>query len=226
MPKGHAIGAAEKVDIYEAVKSGVPVKDVASDFGISEQTVRGIFRKFKLAEDHEGERIMDSILAGDKYNGLLRCIGADTYEGTCRLPNGKFKTKIFRTTGSRAAEGQWSRWCEDIRNESVSDKAEAPAVTITPAPIPEVTVTRRTEPEPVKTDDKAQHVVLVEPNAANAGREPIYIVFATLPNESEPKFLGWTTFERAIQQCDSRNESLEFLGLEPSYKVAELRWLD
>lgn len=52
------------------------------------------------------------IVAGDRANGQLRAVGPDAYEGTRRLPNGKFASKRFH--GDRAeAELDWRMWGDE-----------------------------------------------------------------------------------------------------------------
>lgn len=118
-----------ELDAWEAIKQGVPQHVIASDLGISQSTVSRIKHKYELMEQHEAERDeMDKqiIVAGDKKHGQLTRRAHDTnlYEGTCRLRNGKFKTKRITTVGDAKAKEIWEEWCEDVRAKDAPTEPE------------------------------------------------------------------------------------------------------
>lgn len=116
-----------EMDVLDALRQGATQKRVSLDLGISQSTVSKIKRKYELMERHEEERRMnEKVLAGDKENGRLVCIGADTYEGTCRRANGKMAKKVFRCASLKLANSQWERWCEGIRAEDSKAEVVAP----------------------------------------------------------------------------------------------------
>lgn len=127
MPKGKPTPAEVQADVYDAVvRQGVPAKQVARDLGLHPQTVANIVKRYKLAEEHEKEReqgMTEKVVAGDRENGRLISTAPDIYEGTCKRANGKMAKKVFRATGLRMAQGQWEKWCEDIRAEDAKASA-------------------------------------------------------------------------------------------------------
>lgn len=92
---------------YETLGLGVP--EIAEAYGCSRPTVRAAVARAR------GRRAMtsrDVIVAGNKATGQLRAVGPDDYEGTRRLPNGKFASKRFH--GDRAeAELDWRMWGDE-----------------------------------------------------------------------------------------------------------------
>lgn len=118
-----------ELDVWEAIKQGVPQHIIASDQGISQSTVSRIKKKYQLMEQHEAERDgMDKqlIVAGDKKRGQLTRRAHDTnvYEGTCRLRNGKFEKKRFTTVGDGKAKELWEAWCEEVRAKDAPPEPE------------------------------------------------------------------------------------------------------
>lgn len=92
---------------YETLGLGVP--EIAEAYGCSRPTVRAAVARAR------GRRAMtsrDVIVAGDRATGQLRAVGPDDYEGTRRLPNGKFASKRFH--GDRAeVELDWRMWGDE-----------------------------------------------------------------------------------------------------------------
>lgn len=170
MPRGKATPAEVELDIWEALKSGVPGTIVAQDMGVSQATVSKIKKKYQLAEQHEMEReSMEMVIAGDKENGKLVCKAMDVYEGTCRRANGKMSKKTFRCAGGKHATSQWERWCEGLRAEDAKkEESEAEpkqAVVEAPQPTAEVETTANPQAEdvsflfPIKKDRPTEEVL-------------------------------------------------------------------
>ena len=121
--------AEVELDVWDAIKQGVPQHIIASDMGISQSTVSRIKKKYALMEQHEAERDgMDKqlIVAGDKKRGQLtrRAHENGVYDGTCRLRNGKFEKKRFTTVGDAKAKELWEAWCEEVRAKDAPPEPE------------------------------------------------------------------------------------------------------
>lgn len=114
----------QEADVLARIAAGELQKDIAAEYGVAQSTITRIK---KMAQ--EGAEMTERTIAGDKANGTLRCIGADTYEGTCKRSNGRMSKRTFRTTGAKAAESAWEKWCAGLREEDAA-KAAPPVVGI------------------------------------------------------------------------------------------------
>ena len=241
MPKGKHLSAAAKVDIAEKVlHEGVDPKVVAEDLGITEMTVRRVVRKFRLAEQHDEERTQSvdkqMVIAGNKHDGQLikRRDQRDTYEGTCRLRNGKFERKRFHASGDIHANRLYEEWCERVRQEDArgmydddpfAKRSQEPEPVVEPAveSVVEPTV-EPAEPQedPIVDDPQPEVEGLREVAHANVTGDVVYLVI--LMGESPRPYGVYADFERAIEECDRMNDALAFAGIGKLYECAEVTW--
>lgn len=147
------LSAETRSDILTLLDEGVDRQEIANDLGITVKTVESVerARQRELARKEEREMAHSAhTIAGDKFNGLLRTVAPNTFEGTCRRADGTFERKRFEGLRSAAQEG-WEAWCEEIREREQwveqlerrepkpVDKAPAPAEPEppeeTPAPV-------------------------------------------------------------------------------------------
>ena len=147
MGRKRALSPDQEAEVIERVAAGESQNKLANEYGVAWATINRI-----VTQAHEGADVKETIIAGDKANGILRCIGADTYEGTCRRANGKMSKKAFRSTGARVAQKTWEKWCAELRAE---DEAA-----VTPAPAPEIEVRRKEE----KPEETHANYIVYEPN--------------------------------------------------------------
>ena len=234
MPKGKHLSAAAKVDIAEKVlHEGVDPKVVAEDLGITEMTVRRVVRKFRLAEQHDEERTQSvdkqMVIAGNKHDGQLikRRDQRDTYEGTCRLRNGRFERKRFHASGDIHAKRLWEDWCEEVRkNDAIGGYDDDPFAKPTQQPEPVAEVEAEVEEpqaeEAIEDDPQPEVEGLREVAHANVTGEVVYLVI--LMGESPRPYGVYADFERAIEECDRMNAALEFAGVGKLYECAEVTW--
>lgn len=232
MPKGKHLSAAAKVDIAEKVlHEGVDPKVVAEDLGITEMTVRRVVRKFRLAEQHDEERTQSvdkqMVIAGNKHDGQLikRRDQRDTYEGTCRLRNGRFERKRFHASGDIHAKRLWEDWCEEVRkNDAIGGYDDDPFAKPTqqPEPVAEVEAEEPQAEEAIEDDPQPEVEGLREVAHANVTGDVVYLVI--LMGESPRPYGVYADFERAIEECDRMNAALEFAGVGKLYECAEVTW--
>lgn len=252
MPKGHKLDAAAKCEIADKINhEGCDPKVVASDLGLGESTVRKIARQFRLAEEHEWEREdqMDrqKTIAGNKHDGILsrRADQANTYDGTCRLRNGKFERKRFHTVGDAKAIEMWEAWCERVREDDMPEpfaKVVAPAANdaepvvdaIEPEAVPEIAIRpwRDVAEERQRRIDELEaqvaeleNVEVPEPVATKQPTPRAGTAFLVMFTGQSPRPYGiYEDMERAIEECDRMNAALEFAGIGKLYECAEVEW--
>lgn len=245
MPKGKHLSAAAKVDIAEKVlHEGVDPKVVAEDLGITVTTVKRVVSRFRLAEQHDEERTQldkQMVVAGNKHDGQLikRAGQRDTYEGTCRLRNGKFERKRFHASGDIHANRLYEDWCERVRQEDALGAydddpfAKAAREPVTPEPIDEPEDEEPIDPEPVVetaeplvddvAEDNPQPVVESSSDTSHAVTDgTAYLVI--LMGENPRPYGLYDDFERAINECDTMNAALEFAGVGKLYDCMEVEW--
>lgn len=160
--KNTPLSDRQKRQIYDAHCMGQRPEDIAQQFGIARSTTyRVISEQRKLQEGKGKEAEVASrtkTIAGDKTNGRLTTTAdMHRFEGTC-VVGGKRKSRTFLASGSRHAIGQWEKWCAELRSEQdfmdmverkpVIDSDED-GIDITPAPVPEIEVTRKDDSQAV-----------------------------------------------------------------------------
>lgn len=232
MPKGKHLSAAAKVDIAEKVlHEGVDPKVVAEDLRITETTVRRVVRKFRLAEQHDEERTQpvdkQMVIDGNKHDGQLikRRDQRDTYEGTCRLRNGRFERKRFHASGDIHAKRLWEDWCEEVRkNDAIGAYEDDPFAKPAqqPEPVAEVETEGPQAEEAIEDDPQPEVEGLREVEHANVTGDVVYLVI--LMGESPRPYGVYADFERAIEECDRMNAALEFAGVGKLYECSEVTW--
>lgn len=250
MPKGHKLDAAARCEIADKINhEGCDPKVVASDLGLGESTVRKIARQFRLAEEHEWEREdqMDrqKTIAGNKHDGILsrRADQANTYDGTCRLRNGKFERKRFHTVGDAKAIEMWEAWCERVREEDMPEpfaKAAAPAANdaepvvdaIEPEAVPEIAI----RPWRDVAEERQRRIDELEAQVAELQARVDSLGAVTAGAVGSHSYLLWTkpegakayglyhTMETALEKVDELNEVASFLGSSGAFDVEEVEW--
>ena len=219
-------------DVVALLKTGMPQQRIARDLHISQSSVARIKKKYLKGED------MDSIFAGDKYNGLIKATGNGVFEGTCRGENGKMYKKIFRCKNSKEAREQWDAWCAAIHQY---DKAKAqakhtkvdipqPIAVSKPAKIPADVPTKpaviygvATPPERPVTHVKMPEAEKPESEQPTPRREleadELYILAV-----GNPKMAGFfVDFQQAMQTEAILNNALEIAGFESRYQVVAVK---
>ena len=250
MPKGHKLDAAAKCEIADKINhEGCDPKVVASDLGLGESTVRKIARQFRLAEEHEWEREdqMDrqKTIAGNKHDGILsrRADQANTYDGTCRLRNGKFERKRFHTVGDAKAIEMWEAWCERVREDDMPEpfaKVVAPAANdaepvvdaIEPEAVPEIAIRPWrdvAEERQRRIDELEAQVAELQARvdslgAVTAGAVGSHSYLLWMKPEGAKAYGLYHTMETALEKVDDLNEVASLLGSSGAFDVEEVEW--
>ena len=126
MSKARALTPEQEAEVLARIAAGESQRDIAESYGVSQATISTTKKRAR-----EGAEVKETIIAGDKANGILKCVGADTYDGTCKRSNGRMSRKTFRASGARHAQKSWERWCEELRSE---DAEGSRPVDVTPVP--------------------------------------------------------------------------------------------
>ena len=205
MARGVKLSDEKKLYICEMLEKGCTYQQIKNDMHVSGSTIAAVKKEFYGKDDD----VKKAIVAGDKFNGLLECVGSNQYVGSCRVQGGKFKKRRFNCNGSSEAKKQWEEWKEEIHS------AEKP---VNNTPI-EVKPMRK----PIDVNVKDPAVVTtpailktppVQPNNANE----IYILAV-----GEPKIAGsFATYDEASQAAVIANNALEFAGVDIRYKVLKV----
>lgn len=217
MAQGVKLTDEKKLYICEMLEKGCTYKQISADLKVSGSTIAAVKKEF-YGKDND---VKKAIIAGDKFNGLLECVGSNQYVGSCRVQGGKFKKRRFNCGNSTEAKKQWEAWKDELH-------AEEKPVNNTPI---EVKPIRKTPLHPEGVSYNAQYrdenaivtqvaipkdstVVPVEPNNANE----IYILAV-----GEPKIAGsFATYDEAAQAALIANNALEFAGVDIRYKVLKV----
>ena len=203
MAQGVKLSDEKKLYIAEMLEKGCTYQQIKNDAHVSNSTIAAVKKEFYGKDD----AVKKAIIAGDKFNGLLECVGSNQYVGSCRVQGGKFKKRRFNCGNSTEAKKQWEAWKDEIH-------AEEKPVNNTPI---EVKTMRKpvTVNEPVVvTAPSIAGVVPVEANNANE----IYILAV-----GEPKIAGsFATYDEAAQAAVIANNALEFAGVDIRYKVLKV----
>lgn len=217
MAQGVKLTDEKKLYICEMLEKGCTYKQISADLKVSGSTISAVKKEFYGKDDD----VKRAIVAGDKFNGLLECVGSNQYVGSCRVQGGKFKKRRFNCNGSAEAKKQWEAWKDEVH-------AEEKPVLNTPI---EVKPMRKTplHPEGVsynaqyKDDNAIVTQVAIPNNVTTAPVEPnnaneIYILAV-----GDPKIAGsFATYDEAEQAAIIANNALEFAGVDIRYKVLKV----
>lgn len=214
MARGVKLSDEKKLYICEMLEKGCTYQQIKNDMHVSGSTIAAVKKEFYGKDDD----VKNAIVAGDKFNGLLECVGSNHYVGSCRVQGGKFKKRRFYCNGSSEAKKQWEAWKDELRVE------EKP---VNNTPI-EVKPMRKTPLHPEETDYNVRHkdddVIVTTPAIVSTSPVPpnnaneIYILAV-----GDPKIAGsFATYDEAEQTAAIANNALEFAGLSIRYKVLKV----
>lgn len=209
-------------DVVALLKTGMPQQRIARDLHISQSSVARIKKKYLKGED------MDSIFAGDKYNGLIKATGNGVFEGTCRGENGKMYKKIFRCKNSKEARDQWDAWCAAIHQYNKA-KAQAkhtkvdipePIDVSKPAKIPADVPTKPVVHDVATPEKPVNHVEMPKSEEPTSHVVNELYILAV----GNPKVAGFfVDFQQAMQTEAILNNALEIAGFESRYQVVAVK---
>lgn len=145
-----------------------------------------------------------STIAGNKYDGVLKSMGPGSFEGTCRLGNGKYDRKKFKVQDPGLAQKMWERWCEEVRQNKELTNPRKPESIVAETPACETVNT--------VSDADDLHVDTVE----MPGK-----VYCIMTKGGEP--LRFTkTLDAAIAAADMLSAALKAAGADIVYDVVEV----
>lgn len=203
MARGVKLSDEKKLYIAEMLEKGCTYQQIKNDAHVSGSTIAAVKKEFYGKDD----AVKKSIVAGDKFNGILECVGSNQYVGTCRVQGGKFKKRRFNCNNSTEAKKQWEEWKDELHAEE--KPVNNTPIEVKPMRKP-VTVN---EPE-VVTKPAIVTTAPVQPNNANE----IYILAV-----GEPKIAGsFATYDEAVQAAVIANNALEFAGVDIRYSVLKV----
>lgn len=203
MAQGVKLSDEKKLYIAEMLEKGCTYQQIKNDAHVSNSTIAAVKKEFYGKDD----AVKKAIIAGDKFNGLLECVGSNQYVGSCRVQGGKFKKRRFNCSNSTEAKKQWEAWKDEIH-------AEEKPVNNTPI---EVKTMRKpvTVSEPVVVTTPA---IVKTPPVETKQSDEIYILAV-----GEPKIAGsFTSYEEASQAALIANNALEFAGVDIRYSVLKV----
>lgn len=216
------ISDEKKLYVVEMLEKGCTYRQISQDLGVSNQVIADIKREF-FGDD----KMRKSIVAGDKFNGLLECVGKNQFKGSVRVKGGKFETKRFTTSNRQEAEKLWNEWKEEVL------KDQAPEITNPP-----IVVTRGNNKHsyvPTNPTDRNHEIIEVEipkieeakvedaPMVADGGPDsedfhPIYLLAI-----GDPRIAGYSYDEEdARKMMRVLNFALETAGVDARYNVIQI----
>lgn len=142
--------------------------------------------------------VMGKTIDGNMRDGRLICIGSNCFEGTKRLPNGKFDRKKFRMPRKQAVE-RWRQWRdEEWRQQAKSENREFACDEAKKEGETEVMATTTAK----KADDGKLYALAV------VGGAPLYV---------------FKSFDKASSVCDALTQAAKASGFAAKYDVVEVR---
>lgn len=202
MARGVKISDEKKLYIAEMLEKGCTYQQIKNDVHVSGSTIAAVKKEFYGKDDD----VKRAIVAGDKFNGLLECVGSNQYVGSCRVQGGKFKKRRFNCGNSTEAKKQWEAWKDELH-------AEEKPVNNTPIEVKPMRKPVVNEPVIVTTPA----IVTTAPMQPNNANE-IYILAV-----GDPKIAGsFATYDEAAQAAVIANNALEFAGVDIRYKVLKV----
>lgn len=214
MAQGKKMSDEEKLHIAEMLENGCTYRQIIHDLRVTSRTIANVKREF-FGED----AMKKSIVAGDKFNGLLECVGKNQFKGSVRVKGGKFETKRFTTSSRQEAEKLWNEWKEEIL------KDQSPIIANPP-----ITVARTNNKHfyaPTYPTDRNQEVIKVavpKKDESKVEEKPGTLYLLTLDN---PRIAGYLYDEDAARKLMGLlNDALEATGLALRYNVIPVKYYD
>lgn len=203
MAQGVKLTDEKKLYICEMLEKGCTYQQIKNDMHVSGSTIAAVKKEFYGKDD----AVKRAIVAGDKFNGLLECVGSNQYVGSCRVQGGKFKKRRFNCGNSTEAKKQWEAWKDELL-------AEEKPVNNTPIEVKPMRKPVTVNEPVVVTTPAIVTTARLQPSNANE----IYILAV-----GDPKIAGsFATYDEAEQAAVIANNALEFAGVDIRYKVLKV----
>lgn len=226
MAQGVRISDEKKLYICELLEQGCTYRQIKQDAHVSASTIAAVKKEFYGKDDD----VKKAIVAGDKFNGLLECVGSNQYAGSCRVHGGKFKRRRFNCSNSAEAIKQWEVWKDSLHSKET--KVDKTPIEVKPMRKPPLHPEEADYNARYKDDDAIVTQVAI-PNNPTVDATPAIVSTSPVPpnnaNEiyilavGEPKIAGsFSSYEEAAQTALIANNALEFAGLSIRYKVLKV----
>lgn len=242
---GKELSDEKKLYIVEMLEKGCTYKQISADLGISNGTIAAVKREF-FGDD----KMRKSIVAGDKFHGLLECVGKNQFKGSVRVKGGKFETKRFITSSRQEAEKLWNEWKEEVLKDQAPIIANPPIVVtrgnnkysytpthptdenreVTKVAIPKkegiATASDKQfySPNPTDRNSDIIEVEIPKKEEAQAKVKPGPLYLLTLDN---PRVAGYLYDEEdALKLMNILNHALEATGMALRYNVVPVKYYD
>lgn len=210
-PKG--ISDEKKLYIVEMLEKGCTYKQISQDLGLSNGTIAAVKREF-FGDD----KMRKSIVAGDKFHGLLECAGKNQFKGSVRVKGGKFETKRFTTSSRQEAEKLWNEWKEEVL------KDKAPSIDNPPIVVTRGNGKTYVPTHPTDRNHEVIKVAVPKNDEPKAEEEPGTLYLLTLDN---PRIAGYLYNEDdARKLMGMLNYALEASGVSIRYNVVPVKYYD
>lgn len=208
MARGVKLSDEKKLYIAEMLEKGCTYQQIKNDMHVSGSTIAAVKKEFYGKDDD----VKKAIIAGDKFNGLLECVGSNQYVGSCRVQGGKFKKRRFNCNNSAEAKKQWEAWKDELHAEE--KPVNNTPIEVKPMRKP-VTVN---EPEVVTKPEIVTTPAVESTVSRNTVVKHIYVLAV-----GNPKLAGWFVDARkAHKAMEAANKALEFAGVDVRYSVMEV----
>lgn len=220
---------ARAVKMHDSM--GYSYASVAERLGVPAATVSSSCRRYhrELARREEQELQRDMVVAGNKQDGQLRAVAPNQYDGSRRLPNGRFARRRF-VGSEREAEEQWREWCDGIDNrerfermvrrevgveQPAGEQAEGPMDgTDADSPVDEA-------PEPAAEGQSGEGEEGPVDNIQPEGSQTSYVLYFS--RGCKPISL-FHSLARALRMADVLTMAAKASGMEGEYLVEEISY--
>lgn len=209
MARGVKLSDEKKLYIAEMLEKGCAYQQIKNDMHVSGSTIAAVKKEFYGKDDD----VKRAIIAGDKFNGVLECVGSNQYVGSCRVQGGKFKKRRFNCNGSSEAKKQWEAWKDELH-------AEEKPVNNTPIEVKPMRKTPVAVNEPIVDTIPA---IVTTPTVESTVPRNTVVKHIYILAVGNPKLAGWFVDARkAHQAMEAANKALEFAGVDVRYSVMEV----
>jgi transposase-like protein len=220
---------ASAVKMHDSM--GYTYASVAERLGVPEATVSSSCRRYhrEMARREEQELQRDMVVAGNKQDGQLRAVAPNQYDGSRRLPNGRFARRRF-VGSEREAEEQWREWCDGIddrerfermvRREAGVERPETEPEQ-GPADGPEADAPAGAEPVTAEEGQSGDGEEGPVDNIQPEGSQTSYVLYFS--RGCKPISL-FHSLARALRMADVLTMAAKASGMEGEYLVEEISY--
>lgn len=220
---------ARAVKMHDSM--GYSYASVAERLGVPAATVSSSCRRYhrEQARREEQELQRDMVVAGNKQDGQLRAVAPNQYDGSRRLPNGRFARRRF-VGSEREAKEQWREWCDGIDDRERFERmvrrevgVEQPAGGHGEGTVdgPDADATVEAAPEPAAEEQSGDGEEGPVDNIQPEGSKTSYVLYFS--RGCKPISL-FHSLARALRMADVLTMAAKASGMEGEYLVEEISY--